>query len=282
MVASFNNKEVFLMESLGSDVRVVPVELARALGDRGAAFLHQIHYMVSKGCGKLHKGIHWVFNTYDEWVKVFPYWSKSTIERIVQRLKAQGYLLVANLNGSKANHTNWYAINQDAIAKLGLNPQLYPQVQQTEEPKAPQSEVEAPQNEEIKTLDFISKKNKDNTYTVDDLDGQAYELLAYWNTYSVTTHSKIIPSLLQKIRIELCKALSYCSLDDIKVAIDTYTYLYHSDWYYLSFKTTLPVFLSKYLDTFLDEQCAKDTYMDTLVKDRLNQLDTKRPLKKAV
>lgn len=95
---------------------IIP-SLAEVVGLNEAIILQQIHFWTSKK--KHHNdGRYWVYNSYDGWAEQFPFWSKSTIVRILRRLEDRGLIIVGNYNRLKIDQTKWYAINYDKLNEL--------------------------------------------------------------------------------------------------------------------------------------------------------------------
>lgn len=91
--------------------------LAKEIGLNEAIMLQQIHYWISKR--KHYKdGSYWVYNSYDSWAKQFPFWSKSTIIRILRRLEDRGLIESGNYNRLKIDNTKWYTINYEAVSSI--------------------------------------------------------------------------------------------------------------------------------------------------------------------
>lgn len=91
--------------------------LAEKIGLNEAIVLQQVHFWISK---KLHykEGRYWVYNTYDEWLEQFPFWSKSTMRRIFGRLIDRGLIITDNFNKMKIDQTKWYSINYENLQEL--------------------------------------------------------------------------------------------------------------------------------------------------------------------
>jgi len=60
--------------------------VACEVGVKGAVVLQQIHYWTSKGFGRKINGRVFVYNTYEEWQKQFPFMSISTLKRTFKKL----------------------------------------------------------------------------------------------------------------------------------------------------------------------------------------------------
>lgn len=99
-------------------LQVLP-SLAAEVGLNEAIVIQQVHYWLLKS-GKQKDGRTWIYNTYDDWKKQFPFWSTRTIMRIVASLKKKKILLTTSrFNRSKFETTLWYSIRYDKLSTLG-------------------------------------------------------------------------------------------------------------------------------------------------------------------
>ena len=55
-------------------------------------------------------GVRWIYNTTEQWLEQFPFWSESTLKRVCKSENA-GLLRCEKLNKSKRDMTNFYTIN---------------------------------------------------------------------------------------------------------------------------------------------------------------------------
>lgn len=60
-------------------------------------------------------GYYWVYNSYSEWQKQFPWWCERTIKTIFSNLERKGLLVSANYNKLSMDRTKWYRINYDTF-----------------------------------------------------------------------------------------------------------------------------------------------------------------------
>ncbi|WP_409304126.1 replication protein [Peribacillus sp. SCS-155] len=102
----------------GNPLLIIP-SLAMQIGLNEAIFLQQVHYWLSKKQHML-EGKSWVYNTYEEWNDQMPFWSVSTIKRIIKRLEQNGLLISGKFNTSKMDQTKWYTIDYDQLEELIL------------------------------------------------------------------------------------------------------------------------------------------------------------------
>lgn len=96
----------------------VSPSLAAAIGLHEAIILQQVHYWTQnseKNGRNFVDGRYWVYRTYADWRKDFPFWSDSTIRGIVKRLESVGLLLSGNYNKMPMDKTKWYAIDYDKL-----------------------------------------------------------------------------------------------------------------------------------------------------------------------
>ncbi|ETA73238.1 DnaD domain protein [Ligilactobacillus equi] len=101
---------------------VIEVDMAVIFGLNEAIFLKQLNYWLQGSSGKLINGRLWVYNSYDNWQKDnFPFWSVSTVKRIIKKLENQGLVLVENYNKAGFDKTKWYSIDFDKFDNLMAN-----------------------------------------------------------------------------------------------------------------------------------------------------------------
>ena len=92
---------------------VIIPSLANKIGLNQAIFLQQVHYWIEQG-RNIEDGRSWVYNTYEEWQKRFPFWSVRTLKRIVNELETIGLIISATkYNKRNLNQKKWYTIDYD-------------------------------------------------------------------------------------------------------------------------------------------------------------------------
>lgn len=99
-----------------SPVMIIP-SLAANIGVNEAVVLQQIHYWLGISKHVIEERT-WVYNTYEEWQKQFPFWSVSTIKRTIRSLEMMGLLLSNNWNQMKMDKTKWYSIDYEKVKEL--------------------------------------------------------------------------------------------------------------------------------------------------------------------
>lgn len=91
---------------------VINPDLAYSIGLNEAIALQQVNYWLKETNSGLERdGVRWIYNTTEQWLEQFPFWSESTLKRTFTRLKALGVLRVEQLNKSQRDMTNYYTIN---------------------------------------------------------------------------------------------------------------------------------------------------------------------------
>lgn len=88
--------------------------LAAAIGLNEAIVLQQLHYWLGRS-GKQRDGRQWIYNSYEDWERQFPFWSNKTIRRIIGALETSKLILSANYNASAFDKTKWYTIDYAAL-----------------------------------------------------------------------------------------------------------------------------------------------------------------------
>lgn len=92
-------------------------ELAVQIGDREALFLQQLHYWIESDLAHYIDNKWWIYNTYNDWREDnFPFWSDSTIRRIVKSLKEKELIITTDkYNNWSQDRTTWYSINYEKL-----------------------------------------------------------------------------------------------------------------------------------------------------------------------
>ncbi|PON12427.1 hypothetical protein C2W62_39650 [Candidatus Entotheonella serta] len=102
--------------SAPSALRFCPA-VAAALGVSEAIVSDRLRFWLTRS-KHVFDGRPWVYNTYTEWHKQFPFWSVRTIQETFRRLERDGILLSTNrYNKSRYDRTKWYTIDEAALAE---------------------------------------------------------------------------------------------------------------------------------------------------------------------
>lgn len=81
--------------------------------------LQRLNYLLTSARSNNHifEGHKWIYNTYEQWQKQFPFWSKRTLERTITNLERMG-LLLSRLGKIQKGRLKYYTINYEALASL--------------------------------------------------------------------------------------------------------------------------------------------------------------------
>lgn len=94
---------------------VINPDLAHSIGLNEAIALQQVNYWLKETTSGLERdGVRWIYNTNEQWLEQFPFWSESTLKRTFTRLKTLGVLKIEQLNKSQRDMTNYYTINYES------------------------------------------------------------------------------------------------------------------------------------------------------------------------
>lgn len=96
---------------------MVQPKLAVKIGLNEAIFLQQLHYWLEKATNII-DGKRWVYNTFNEWQKQFPFWSVATIKRTISSLENKKLIIAANYNKMSIDRTKWYTIDYLTLENL--------------------------------------------------------------------------------------------------------------------------------------------------------------------
>ncbi len=93
---------------------VVDPLLAEMIGLNEALVLQQVNYWLEinrkKGINEC-DGRTWTYNTLSDWHSEFSFWSKDTVKRTLNNLRACGLLITGNYNKRPGDRTLWYSID---------------------------------------------------------------------------------------------------------------------------------------------------------------------------
>jgi len=136
-------------------IQVLP-KLAKEVGLNEAIFLQQLHYWLNGKNAKEEAGRRWIYNTYEDWQKQFPFWSVITIKRTVSSLSKQKLIIKDNFNKAGFDKTIWYSIDYTTLK--GMSRREY-QNDTTRVSKRYDGEY---QNEPTNTIDYTETTTETN------------------------------------------------------------------------------------------------------------------------
>ena len=97
-------------------LQVLPT-LACTIGLNEAIVLQQIHYWLNSS-QNFFENRHWVYNSVTDWQEQFPFWSESTIKRVLANLEKLNVVFTGNFNSDAWDKTKWYSINYAQLCKI--------------------------------------------------------------------------------------------------------------------------------------------------------------------
>ncbi|MDF4038631.1 replication protein [Staphylococcus aureus] len=163
-------------------IQVLP-KLAELIGLNEAIVLQQIHYWLNNSKHK-YDGKTWIFNSYPEWQKQFPFWSLITIKRTIYSLEKQNLLLIGNYNKAKFDKTKWYSINYQTIEGM-IRPSY-----QNDTTSVSKRDDGVYQNDTTNTIDYTetsSETTSNNSAT--DVTHEQFE--EWWKLYDKKKDKKM-------------------------------------------------------------------------------------------
>lgn len=98
--------------------------VATNVGVEGAVMLNNIHYWLIKNKANekhFYDGKYWTYNSLEAFTKLFPFWSKRQIERILNNLKKDGYIEDGNYNKVAYDRTKWYTLTEKGWFLISQN-----------------------------------------------------------------------------------------------------------------------------------------------------------------
>lgn len=96
--------------------------LATQIGLNEALFLQQLHYWLKRSKHE-HDESKWIYNTFEDWRKQFPFWSLRTMQRIAKSLLDRGLIRIHKYSSKEWDQKNWYAINYEVLEKMSTEMQ---------------------------------------------------------------------------------------------------------------------------------------------------------------
>ena len=153
---------------------IVLRSLALAVGLNEAIFIQQLHYWLDISDFE-YEGRVWIYKSLDEWCDEFPFWSKSTVRRVINSLKEKGLLIVKQIyrNRRLVNH---YTIDYKNLSKL----------EEKNPPKrAKKKKVSSVQNEHVQ-----SKPKEVSKLNIESVQNEASLTIYIQNTKKITKEKK--------------------------------------------------------------------------------------------
>ncbi|MCS1384802.1 conserved phage C-terminal domain-containing protein [Lysinibacillus sphaericus] len=202
-------------------LQVLP-SLAAKVGLNEAIVLQQLHYKLLISA-HVYDGHKWVFNSYQQWKKDFPFWSEKTIRRTIRKLEENGYIISTDqYNKYKIDKTKWYRLNYTKLGYITMG-----QHDLSSESKCPDTsgQYDPTQGDKLTsssedtltapiTKDIKSNKNNNNVEQLDIV----HEIIAHLNK---TAQKNFKATTAATNRLIHARLKDGYTLDHFKCVIDT-------------------------------------------------------------
>lgn len=93
-------------------------DVAEKFGTDCATFISHMQYWIAKNAANerhFYEGRYWTYNSLSALERLFPFWSRRQIERIIRDLKKAGVLLVGHYSKNAYDRTTFYAIDESRL-----------------------------------------------------------------------------------------------------------------------------------------------------------------------
>lgn len=169
-------------------IQVLP-KLAKEIGLNEAIILQQIHYWLNTSKHN-YDGKKWIYNSYPNWVKQFPFWSERTVKRTFSSLEKQDLLFVGNYNKAGFDKTKWYSINYKILNELVARPsgQNGPTIRT-------KCHDGVGQNDPTNTIDYTETSTETTNNSATKVTREQFE--QWWNLYDKKLDKKKAFSLFK-------------------------------------------------------------------------------------
>lgn len=146
-------------------MKVFSEQVACETGVDGAIMLENFKFWIDKNIANekhFYDGNYWTYNSLDAFTKLFPFWSKRQIERIIKNLEKDGFLIKGNYNKMAFDRTSWYALTEKAW-KL-VSPNSYNDITDWGNLMSPNGEISC--HETVSPIPDIYTDIKTNIYNI--------------------------------------------------------------------------------------------------------------------
>ncbi len=98
------------------------LEAARRYGVDGAILLQGLAVWISKNRANerhLHEGRWWTYNSQEALSRLFPFWTRRQIQRIIKGLSDSGAVLLGYFSEGPQHNVTWFSLSDDVLELLG-------------------------------------------------------------------------------------------------------------------------------------------------------------------
>lgn len=99
------------------------VEMAMLYGVDNAVMIWNLSHWIEHNAANeknFHDGRYWTYNSIEAYTKLFPFWSKGQIRRILKSLEDSGVIMTGNYNVDRRDRSTWYAFT-DSFLQMHLS-----------------------------------------------------------------------------------------------------------------------------------------------------------------
>lgn len=184
-------------------------------------------------------------------VKEFNYGSKNNLPQVVKEINSNNTnktILNNNIYSSLENELNTKEIEKDLIKKINskYSKELI------------KEELEKLKDKDISKLDLLKELDKNlKSKSKDNSNQDISNIFDYWNSKGIIKHKELKEDTKKAIK----KSIKNYSINEIKQAIDTYSEILKSE-YYFNYKWNLKDFLNRNnaISTFMEDGSNKANY----------------------
>ena len=113
-------------------------DVAEKFGTDCATFISHMQYWIAKNAANerhFYEGRYWTYNSLSALERLFPFWTRRQIERIIRDLKKAGVLLTGHYSKNSYDRTTFYSIDESRLP-----------IHQTVKSISPNGEMDLPDN----------------------------------------------------------------------------------------------------------------------------------------
>lgn len=99
------------------------VDIATVYGVDNAVMIWNLNHWIDHNAANeknFYNGRYWTFNSIEAFTKLFPFWSKGQIRRILKSLEESGVIMTGNFNADRRDRSTWYAFT-DSFQQMHLS-----------------------------------------------------------------------------------------------------------------------------------------------------------------
>jgi len=86
-------------------------KLADQIGINEAIFFQKLQFLLTRKNAVTKDGVNWYYSSYEYWHKSFPFWSATTLKRVIQSVKQLGIIISNKDYNNNGDLVTWYTTN---------------------------------------------------------------------------------------------------------------------------------------------------------------------------